>query len=188
MPITQEEFKEKLISIVQAHYAAHRTPLLLARLGTELDKADAWPAGREQRNLKQLITDLATPDVDLVWDKRSPAYIAVATPDVRDAVISQVKERLGVRSMPVRLEDIARPVLLAFCIDAHGQPVVSILQSAEQVVQRCQLQRTRGFVEKGEVLGVSVPVRDQDIHGDRSQQVVERVGRGRCLKQPGNAS
>ena len=123
MPITQEEFKEKLISIVQAHYAAHRTPLLLARLGTELDKADAWPAGREQRNLKQLITDLATPDVDLVWDKRSPAYIAVATPDVRDAVISQVEERLGVRSMPVRLEDIARPVLLAFCIDAHGQPV-----------------------------------------------------------------
>lgn len=123
MSTTPEQFKEKLTSIVQAHYAAHRTPLLLARLGTELDKADAWPANREQRNLKQLITDLATPDIELVWDKRSPAYIAVVTPDVREAVIDQIEERLGARTMSVRLEDIVRPVLLAFCIDAHGQPV-----------------------------------------------------------------
>jgi hypothetical protein len=123
MPTTPEQFREKLISMVRAHYAAHRTPLLLARLGTELDKADAWPVDREQRSLKQLITDLASPDVDLVWDKRSPAYIAVATPDVREAVIDQIQERLGARSVSIRLEDIARPVLLAFCIDAHGQPV-----------------------------------------------------------------
>jgi hypothetical protein len=123
MPTTPEQFREKLISIVQEHYAEHQTPLLLARLGTELDKANVWPADREQRTLKQLITDFVTPAVDLVWDKRSPAHIAVVTPDMREAVIRQIEERLGARSMSVRLEDIARPVLLAFCVDSHDQPV-----------------------------------------------------------------
>ena len=45
----------------------------LAHLGTDLDKADAWPSDRGQRSLKQLIKDCAAPDPDIVWDKRSPA-------------------------------------------------------------------------------------------------------------------
>jgi len=123
MPTTPEEFKQKLTAMVQTHYANHRIPLLLAHLGTELQKADAWPLDRGQRSLKQLISDYVTPDVDLVWDRRSPAYIAVATPDVRDAVTAQVEQRLGAKDVTVRLEDIIRPVLLAFCIDARDQPV-----------------------------------------------------------------
>jgi hypothetical protein len=123
MPTTPEEFKEKVTAMVQAHYAAHRTPLLLAHLGTDIDKADAWPLDRGQRSLKQLIRDYAAPAVDIVWDKRSPAYIAAVTPDVRDAVLTQIEERLGNEATAVRLEDIARPVLLAFCIDVHDQPV-----------------------------------------------------------------
>jgi hypothetical protein len=130
MPTTPEEFKEKVTAMVQAHYAAHRTPLLLAHLGTDIDKADAWPLDRGQRSLKQLIRDYAAPAVDIVWDKRSPAYIAAVTPDVRDAVLTQIEERLGNEATAVRLEDIARPVLLAFCIDVHDQPVyVRRLQS-----------------------------------------------------------
>ncbi len=124
MSITPEEFKDKITAMVRAHYATNRTPLLLARLGTDLDKADAWPSDRGQRNLKQLIKDCAAPDLDIIWDKRSPAYIAVVTPDVRDAVLAQIEERLSYnKTVAVRLEDIARPVLLAFCIDTHDQPV-----------------------------------------------------------------
>jgi hypothetical protein len=123
MPITPEQFKEKLISIVRAHYAAHTTPLLLARLGTELDRNDAWPVNRDQRSLKQLIADIAAPDVDTVRDKRSPAYIAVVTPDNRDAVIAQIEDKLGTKPVSVRLEDVVRPALLAFCIDSRDQPV-----------------------------------------------------------------
>jgi hypothetical protein len=123
MPTSSAEFKTRLVQIVQSHYAARRTPLLLARLGTELDKADAWPEERGQRNLKQLINEFAAPDVELIWDKRSPAYIAVVTPDVRETVIAQMEERLGVRAVAVRLEEIVRPVLLAFCINVHDQPV-----------------------------------------------------------------
>jgi hypothetical protein len=124
MAVTPEEFKDKITAMVRTHYATNRTPLLLARLGTDLDKADAWPSDRGERSLKQLIKDCAAPDLDILWDKHSPAYIAVVTPDVRDAVAAQIEERLGNnKTTAVRLEDIARPVLLAFCIDAHDQPV-----------------------------------------------------------------
>jgi hypothetical protein len=124
MAIPPEEFKEKLIAVVRAHYAANRTPLLLAHLGAAIDKDKAWPTDRGERSLKQLIKDYAAPDLDSVWDKRSPAYIAVVTPDVRDSVLAQIAERLGNnKPVGVRLEDIARPVLLAFCIDARDQPV-----------------------------------------------------------------
>jgi hypothetical protein len=109
---------------VRAHYAAGRTPLLLAHLGSDLDKAGAWPSDRAQRSLKQLIKDCAGPELDIVWDKRSPAYVAVVTPDVREAVLEQIQNRLeNNKPLAARLEDIARPVLLAFCIDARDQSV-----------------------------------------------------------------
>ena len=124
MTVTPEEFKDKVTAIVQTHYATNRTPLLLARLGSELDKAGLWPSDRGQRSLKQLITDCTAPDLDIVRDKRSPAYIAVVTPDARDWVTAQIAERVSSnKPIAVRLEDIARPVLLAFCIDARDQPV-----------------------------------------------------------------
>jgi hypothetical protein len=124
MAITPEEFKDKITAMVRTHYATNHTPLLLAHLGTDLDKADAWPSDRGQRSLKQLIKDCTAPDLDIVWDKRSPAYVAVVTQDVRAAVLAQIEERLGNnKTIAVRLEDIVRPVLLAFCIDTHDQPV-----------------------------------------------------------------
>src|ERR1035438_4654128 len=120
MAITPEEFKDRITAMVRTHYATNRAPLLLAHLGTDLDKADAWPSDRGQRSLKQLIKDCAAPDLDIVWDKRSPAYVAVDTQDVRDAVLAQIEERLGNnKTIAVRLEDIVRPVLLAFFMVTH---------------------------------------------------------------------
>jgi hypothetical protein len=124
MPISSEEFQEKIKARVHAHYAATRTPLLLANLGFEIEKNDEWPTDRGRRSLKQLISDTCSPDLQLVRDKHSPAYIAVVTPDVRADVEVQIAERLGPDEVaPVRLEDIVKPVLLAFCVSVQNQPV-----------------------------------------------------------------
>ena len=81
MPIAPEEFQERIKAKVRAHYAATRAPLLLSNLGAEIEKENAWPTDRGQRNLKQLILETCGPDLDIVRDKRSPAYIAVVTPE-----------------------------------------------------------------------------------------------------------
>lgn len=48
----------------------------------------------------------------------------MVTQDVRDAVLAQMEEKLGnSTTIAVRLEDIALPVLLAFCIDKRDQPI-----------------------------------------------------------------
>jgi hypothetical protein len=124
MPIPPEEFQKKIKAKVLAHYAATRAPLLLSSLGAKIEKEDAWPTDRGQRNLKQLILDTCGPDLGIVRDKRSPAYIAVVTSDVRADVEAQIAQRFGENEVPpVRLEDVGKPVLLAFCINVENQPV-----------------------------------------------------------------
>ena len=124
MPIPPDEFRQKIKDRVLAHYAANRTPLLLARLGAEIEKSDEWPTDRGQRNLKQLITETCAPDLQIVWGRRSPAYIAVVTPEVRADVEAQIADRFADEdSVPVRLEEIVKPVLLAFCVNVQNEPV-----------------------------------------------------------------
>ena len=109
---------------MRAHYATTHTPLLLAHLGSAIEKEQAWPSDRGQRSLKQLITEKCGPALQVVFDKRSPAYVAVVTPDVRADVEAQIASRLGDKgTTPVRLEDLARPFLLAFCVNIQQQPV-----------------------------------------------------------------
>lgn len=124
MPIPPEEFQQKIKDRVRAHYAVDRTPLLLAHLGAEIERNDEWPIDRGQRNLKQLITEACAPDLQIVRDWRSPAYIAVVTPEVKASVEAQIEERSGGKgAVPVRLEEVAKPVLLAFCVSVQNQPV-----------------------------------------------------------------
>jgi hypothetical protein len=124
MPIPPDEFQQKIKDRVRAHYAANRTPLLLAHLGAEIERGDQWPTDRGQRSLKVLITETCAPDLQIVRDRRSPAYIAVVTPEVRADVEAQIADRFTDKDpLPVRLEDIVWPVLLAFCVDVQNQPV-----------------------------------------------------------------
>lgn len=124
MPIPPDQFQQRIKDRVRAHYAANRTPLLLARLGAEIERNDEWPTDRGQRNLKQLITETCAPDLQIVRAHRSPAYIAVVTPDVRPDVEAQIADRFSDKEgIPVRLEEIVKPVLLAFCVNVQNQPV-----------------------------------------------------------------
>lgn len=124
MPIPPDQFQQRIKDRVRAHYAANRTPLLLAHLGLEIEKNDEWPTDRGQRKLKQLITETCAPDLQIVRARRSPAYIAVVTPDVREDVEAQITDRFADKDVgPVRLEEIVKPVLLAFCVNVQNQPV-----------------------------------------------------------------
>jgi hypothetical protein len=122
--MTLEEFREKIKGIVRAHYESTRTPLLLSHLGGEIERQHLWPDERGERSLKQLISETCEPELQIVRDPRSPAYIAVVTPDFRAEVEEQIAKRSTTQpSTQARLEDLARPVLLAFCIDVQNQPV-----------------------------------------------------------------
>jgi hypothetical protein len=124
MPRPPQEFQELIKAKVRAHYAATRVPLLLSSLGAEIEKENAWPTDRGHRNLRQLIIDTCAPDLEIVRDRRSPAYIAVVTPDVRADVEGQIAQRFGDNEVaPVRLEDVVKPVLLAFCVNVPERPV-----------------------------------------------------------------
>ncbi len=48
----------------------------------------------------------------------------------------------------------------------HRQPVVAVVQRAHHVIQRGQRQRSGALVEEREVLGVRIPVSEQDVQGD----------------------
>jgi hypothetical protein len=125
MSIEPEEFRERLKTKVREHYAASLSPLLLSHLGSDIEKNGAWwPKDKGQRSLKQLIVETCAPDLEIIWDKKSPAYVAVVTPEVKANVETQIEQRFATKETAiVRLEDIARPVLLAFCIDVKNKPV-----------------------------------------------------------------
>jgi hypothetical protein len=124
MPIPSDDFPNRMMTIVREHYARTRTPLLLAHLGVRIEKEQLWPEDRGQHSLKQLIKERCGSELAIIFDKRSPAYVAVVTPDVRADVEAQMAERLGEKdTIPVRLEELARPVLLAFCINVQNQNV-----------------------------------------------------------------
>lgn len=147
MPISPDEFQQKIKDRVRAHYVANRTPLLLAHLGSEIEKNDEWPADRGQRNLKQLI-DACAPDLQIVRDRRSPAYIAVVTPEVRADIEAQIEERLADKDIvPVRLEEVVKPVLLAFCVNVKNQPVyIKRTRPFRYEVGSIPLERTTDYI------------------------------------------
>jgi hypothetical protein len=125
MPLPANEFAERLKVLVDQHYAANADrPLLLSQLGTLLEKQDLWPEQRNNRSLKQLIEQMPELGLHILRDPKSPAFITV-TPT---QLLPKVQETIAKRSMSetpqVRLEEIAWPILLAFCIETpQGTPV-----------------------------------------------------------------
>jgi len=118
MPVSEEQFREKSLEIVREHYEqANRPPLLLAQLGARLKSADAWPADRRGRNLRQLLEEIV-PELEIVRDSMSPAFVAVAPHDQSARVKRIIEERqrakAGVARFPIG--EIEWPVLLAFCV------------------------------------------------------------------------
>src|SRR5271156_3843876 len=82
--------------IVAEHYQKESSPLLLSDLGSRLRKQALWPAKGDEKSLglRELIDAAHDPDLCVVRDRNSPAYVAVTTAVARP-IVEQYIERRG---------------------------------------------------------------------------------------------
>lgn len=120
-----DNFIANLRKIVAEHYEKDSSPLLLSHLGAILRKQDLWPcAGAEGRTLKEFIEATHDPDLFIVRDKNSPAYVAIATQATKGIVEQFIERRRQSTAAIPDLEALPRAVLLAFCVrQPAGRPV-----------------------------------------------------------------
>jgi hypothetical protein len=117
MALTQDQLIIGIKKIVSAHYQNSSAPLLLSDLGAVLHNGDMWNStNSDGKKLRQIIEDANDPDLLIVRDPDSPAYIAVST-QASKAVIEQfVEHRRRASSVIPDLSALPRPILLAFCL------------------------------------------------------------------------
>ena len=83
-----------LRAIVAERYEKDTSPLLLADLGHILRQRGLWQSAESQgKSLRQIIEDARDPDLVIVRDKNSPAYIAVATAASKEMVEQSISRR-----------------------------------------------------------------------------------------------
>jgi|SRR5665213_208616 len=110
---------DKIKAIVVEHYQADSSPLLLSDLGSRLRKADLWPSGGiDGKPLRQYIDSAGDPDLVIVRDKSSPAYVAVATAATSEIVEQWIARRVHAATVIPNLDELPRAVILAFCVEA----------------------------------------------------------------------
>ena len=116
-PTAENKLIERIREIVSAHYERDSSPMLLADLGLNLRKSDLWKADKANgRTLRQFIEAAHDPDLVILRDPNSPAYVAVATAAHKQGVETWIARRSQAASMVPNLEALPRSVLLAFCV------------------------------------------------------------------------
>jgi hypothetical protein len=120
-----DSFIENLRRMVAEHYEKDSSPLLLSSLGATLRKQNLWPCdGAEGRTLREFIEAAHDPDLSIVRDKNSPAYVAITTKASKEVVEQFIERRRQSISTIPDIEALPRAVLLAFCVrQLPGQPV-----------------------------------------------------------------
>ena len=107
----------KIREAVKKRYEADTTPLLLSELGGILKHEGIWAAEQaEGRKLRQVIEAAQDPDLLIVRDQNSPAYVAVTTAATKELVLQHIQRRGQTRTNIPDLEALPRAVLLAFCV------------------------------------------------------------------------
>lgn len=104
------------------HYQKESSPLLLSDLGSRLRRQALWPAKGDERSLglRELIEAAHDPDLCVVRDRNSPAYVAVTTAAARSIVEQFIERRSQATTTVPDLEALPRSVLLAFCIQVQA--------------------------------------------------------------------
>jgi hypothetical protein len=104
-------------AIVAERYEKDTSPLLLSDLGLMLRQRGLWPPQEYTgKTLRQVIEDAHDPNLLIVRDKNSPAYIAVATETTKKIVEQFIERRVQRTSSVPNLDALPRSVLLAFCV------------------------------------------------------------------------
>jgi hypothetical protein len=96
---------------VAMHYRQGREPLLLSELGEVLRDAALWPVEGEERPLSAVVEGIR--GVSLVRDPVQKAYVIVTLAEREDEAKAFVKQRAARQW----LRRVARPALVAFCLD-----------------------------------------------------------------------
>lgn len=115
-----------LRNIVTEHYERDTSPLLLSDLGHIMRRQNLWPSaeGDDKTPLRQVIEAAHDPNLLIVRDKNSPAYVAVATGATKNIVEQFIERRSRARASIPDLDALPRSVLLAFCVrQEDGKPI-----------------------------------------------------------------
>jgi len=102
--------------IVADHYTKDASPLLLSDFGARLRKIGLWPGGEAGRTLRQVIEAAHDPELCIVRDRNSPAYVAVTTAAAKPIVERWIERRGQATAVVPDLEALPRSVLVAFCV------------------------------------------------------------------------
>lgn len=131
MSATDSELLKELRAIVVEHYDNDSSPLLLSELGHRLQQRDLWPPkDAEGKTLRQIIEGAKDSDLQIIRNKDSPAYIAVATNATKELVEQWMARRSQVVGSVPSIEDLPRSVLLAFCVPVEADQQVFVEKSA----------------------------------------------------------
>jgi hypothetical protein len=121
--------------IVAEHYGKESSPLLLSELGSRLSKQDLWPPKQTDEkilSLRQYIEGARDPDLCIVRDRNSPAYVAVTTAAAKPIVEKWIERRGQTTATVPDLEALPRSVLIAFCVPVDtGQCLSTTIPSVQ---------------------------------------------------------
>jgi hypothetical protein len=109
--------------IVIEHYESDSSPFLLSDLGANLRNQGLWPAksgDKKSVGLREFIESLHDPDLCIIRDRNSPAYVAVATQATKPVVEKYIERRSQTVTTVPDLESLPRSVLLAFCVQVQA--------------------------------------------------------------------
>ena len=127
MSPVDQDLIEHVRRIVAEHYEINSSPLLLSDLGYRLRNENLWPgkeADGKTQTLRQFIESAHDPDLCIVRDRNSPAYVAVTTAAAKPIVEKWIERRGQTTSTIPDLEALPRSVLVAFCVQVEsGQHV-----------------------------------------------------------------
>jgi hypothetical protein len=126
---SEQEVLEKIRAVVAEHYQADSSPFLLADLGDRLRKEFGENVRPQGKTLLQYIEGTRDPDLLIVRDKKSPAYVAVATATAKSLVEEWIDRRKQAASTATDLDDLPRSVLIAFCVPTQPNDLVFVRRS-----------------------------------------------------------
>ena len=117
MSVGDQDQIASIRTIVLEHYEKDSSPLLLAELGKRLRDQNLWVVkGSDGPTLREVIEKAGNPDLLIVRDRNSPAYVAVVTAAAKQAVETWIENRSRAKAKVPDLEALPRSVLLAFCV------------------------------------------------------------------------
>lgn len=117
-----EEILMKVREVVAEHYRQQSSPLLLSELGERLRKQSIWSPNNEgiRMPLRQFIQAAHDPNLCIVHDPNSPAYVAVTTEAAKPIVEKWIERRGRTTTTVPDLDALPRSVVLAFCLHINS--------------------------------------------------------------------